>query len=49
VISRGELLYQHAQSAYLGRQRDWRITNTWLRGLPVDSTTRGKFLTPQTP
>ena len=49
VISRKDLLYQHAQSAYLGRQRDWRITHTWLRGLSVDSTLRGKFLTPQTP
>lgn len=46
TIAPGSLLTRHAISPYIGMTPAITIASTWLRGLPVTSTTRGKFLAP---
>ncbi len=46
VIEVKDLLYRHAISAYLGMNLAWCIRGTWLRGQPVRSETRGRFMKP---
>ncbi|MES2437966.1 MAG: allantoinase AllB [Verrucomicrobiota bacterium] len=45
TITRDQLLTRHPISPYIGMTSDYSII-TWLRGTPVTSDTRGKFLSP---
>jgi allantoinase len=45
-IGRKEQLSRHGLSPYIGMSREMRVTGTWLRGMQVDSKTRGRFLQP---
>ncbi len=46
TIDRDHLLTRHPISPYLGMSCPWRIESTWLRGNPISSATRGRFLHP---
>lgn len=46
AITASDLLTLHAISPYIGMTPARSIESTWLRGHPVTSATRGKFLSP---
>lgn len=46
VIESGEQRSRHRFSPYVGMERGWRVSGTWLRGEPVTAKTRGRFLRP---
>lgn len=45
-IATSDLVTHHPISPYLGMRPRFAVASTWLRGRPVTSETRGRFLTP---